>query len=360
MINKLIQDKIMRYVHAHFGFDIPMQAGMLFLVSCVTTFVLLWLFVRFSKNIFSHSARPHTPDGHKVKQDTPTMGGICILLGSIVPLLLLSNKVDAKIWLCVGSLVSFGLIGLCDDLCKQMYKKGISALGKFFLQLCAGGTLAWLMVVKNGFVHTLWIPFLSNATLQLDSTMTIAWITFLFVACANAVNLTDGLDGLAVECLIPNFCAALFLIVVSANGVFADYLGLVPYDIGILVLPIAAILGSLYAFLWFNTYPALIFMGDVGSLALGSALAYLFLETQYEFLLLISGIFFVFETVSVIIQVLVFKITKKRIFKMAPYHHHLELTGMHEARIVKRCSMLSWSMFVLVIVAFLGHCFYIK
>jgi phospho-N-acetylmuramoyl-pentapeptide-transferase len=172
--------------------------------------------------------------------------------------------------------------------------------------------------------------------------------------------LTDGLDGLAVECLIPNLWTVLFLIVVSANAVFADYLGLVQQDIAILVLPIAALLGSLYAFLWFNTYPASIFMGDVGSLALGSVLAYLFLQTHYEFFLAITGILFVIETLSVIVQVCIFKLSKKRMFKMAPYHHHLEMSGMHEAQIVKRFSMISWCMFVCVIAAFLGHCFYIK
>jgi phospho-N-acetylmuramoyl-pentapeptide-transferase len=256
--------------------------------------------------------------------------------------------------------MSFGFIGFCDDACKFLYKKGISAPLKFFLQLCSAIAIAWSMVRVYNFTSVIIFPFLPDFILLPHDTIMIAWISFLLIASANAVNLTDGLDGLATECLIPNFLAVLFLIIVSTNAVFADYLGLVQQDIVVLVLPIAALLGSLYAFLWFNTYPALIFMGDVGSLALGSVLAYLFLQTHYEFFLAITGILFVIETVSVMIQVCIFKLTKKRVFKIAPYHHHLEMCGMPEARIVKRFSMISWCMFVLLIIAFLGHCFYVK
>jgi phospho-N-acetylmuramoyl-pentapeptide-transferase len=360
MINKLIQDKLMRYIHTHFGFDIPMQAGMIFIEAFVGTFLLLFLFVKYYKHLFSNSNRPCTPETHKIKHKTPTMGGVFILLGSLIPLLLSTNIADPKIFLCMASLIGFGFIGLCDDVCKFFYKKGISAFSKFCLQLFCAVAIAWTMVFTYSFTQVIVFPFVPNFIISVDQNMMVAWIAFLLIACANAVNLTDGLDGLAVECLIPNLWTVLFLIVVSANAVFADYLGLVQQDIAILVLPIAALLGSLYAFLWFNTYPASIFMGDVGSLALGSVLAYLFLQTHYEFFLAITGILFVIETLSVIVQVCIFKLSKKRMFKMAPYHHHLEMSGMHEAQIVKRFSMISWCMFVCVIAAFLGHCFYIK
>ena len=360
MINKLVQDKLMRYVHAHFGFDIPMLAGMVFVQAFIITFLLFTFFIKYYKYSFTNSTRPFVPENHKTKQSTPTMGGVFIFAGSLIPLFFLTDCTNPKIVLFIGTCISFGLIGLCDDLCKFFYKKGLAAMTKFVLQCISAGTLAWVMVYVYNFQHAILIPFIPNFVIPLDSYMTVAWITFLLIACANAVNLTDGLDGLAAECLIPNFCAVLFLIVVSANGVFAEYLGLVQQDSAVLVIPVAALLGSLYAFLWFNTYPALVFMGDVGSLALGSVLAYLFLQTHYEFLLIISGILFVIETMSVIIQVCSFKLCKKRIFKMAPYHHHLEMTGMHEARIVKRFSMISWTMFVCLIVAFFGHCFYIK
>lgn len=360
MINKLIQDKLMRYIHTHFGFNLPMQAGMIFIEAFIATFLLLFLFIRYYKHAFSNSARPYTPETHKIKQSTPTMGGICLLGGSLIPLFLSTPISDPKLFLCMLTFIGFGLIGLCDDLSKFLYKKGISACAKFCLQLICGIAVAWAMVFVYNFTAVIVFPFMPNVTVLLDQNMMIAWIVFMLIASANAVNLTDGLDGLAVECLIPNFWAALFLIVVSSNAVFADYLGLVQQDLAILVLPIAALLGSLYAFLWFNTYPASIFMGDVGSLAFGSVLAYLFLQTHYEFFLAITGILFVIETLSVIVQVCLFKLTKKRIFKMAPYHHHLEMSGMHEARIVKRFSMLSWCAFICLVIAFLGHCFYIK
>lgn len=360
MINKLIQDKLMRYVNAHFGSDMPVQAGILFIQAFVVTFLLLFFFTRYYKHAFFNSARPFTPENHKTKHTTPTMGGIIILIGTTIPLIFTKDILDPKIFLCITSCICFGLIGLCDDLCKFFYKKGIAATTKFLLQFSCAAALAWIMVYVYHFTHTVIIPFIPNCTIPLDQPMTMAWITFLFIACANAVNLTDGLDGLATECLIPSFFASLFLIALSSNIFLADYFGLFMQDIGMLTLPIGTLLGSLYAFLWFNTYPALIFMGDVGSLALGGALAYVFLQTHYEFLLLIPGIVFVVETLSVIMQVCSFKACKKRIFKMAPYHHHLEMAGMHEARIVKRFSMISWCMLLCLIAGLLGNCFYIK
>jgi phospho-N-acetylmuramoyl-pentapeptide-transferase len=206
----------------------------------------------------------------------------------------------------------------------------------------------------------MWIPFFDTHSLLLDPTASIAWGTFLLIACCNAVNLTDGLDGLATECLIPNMYTILFLLTVLSNNFIAESLGIATQDISMLVIPAAALLGSLFGFLWFNTYPALVFMGDVGSLALGAAVGYLFFQTHYELLLIISGIVFVIETVSVILQVCCYKLVKKRLFKMAPLHHHCELGGMHEARIVKRFSMVSWSSAALLMLTFLTYHLYHK
>lgn len=360
MVNKLIQDKLMRYINTHFGYTLPVQIGLLFIQAFTITFILLYLFIKYYKNHFANSARPFTPESHKKKSTTPTMGGLCILIGGIIPLIFSKNMQNPTIFLGIISLLSFGFIGLCDDLCKLFYKKGISAFSKFTMQFFFAGTIACTMVYVYSFTHTIIIPFIPNITFALNQYMTIGWIIFLFIACANAVNLTDGLDGLAVECLIPNFLACLLLITLTSNIVFAEYAGLVLQDISQLAFAIAALLGALYAFLWFNTYPALIFMGDVGSLALGSFLAYSFLQTHYEFFLIIPGIFFIIETMSVIMQVLSFKIFKKRVLNMAPYHHHLELNNIHEARIVKIFSMITWGMLACLVIGLLGNCFYTK
>lgn len=360
MINKLIQDKLMRYVNAHFGYTLPVEIGIVFVQALIITSGLLFFFIKYNKNQFFNSARPFTPENHKKKSTIPTMGGICLLIGSIVPLVFSKHIQNPIIFIGILSLICFGLIGLCDDLCKFFYKKGISAFSKCIMQFSFAAAIGCIMVYKYNFTHTITIPFIPNCIFALDHYMTIGWVIFLFIACANAVNLTDGLDGLATECLIPNFFACMLLIILSSNILFAEYTGLVFQDISALALLVGALLGSLYAFLWFNTYPALIFMGDVGSLALGSVLAYSFLNTHYEFFLIIPGILFIIETLSVILQVLSFKAYKKRLFKMAPYHHHLELTGIHEARIVKMFSMISWGMLFCLIIGLLGNFFYTK
>lgn len=359
-MNKLIQDKLMRYINAHFGYTLPVEIGIVFVQGFIITFVLLFLFIKYYKNQFCNSARPFTPENHKKKSTIPTMGGICFLIGSIVPLIFSKHIQNPVVFMGIISLIFFGFIGLCDDLYKFFYKKGISAFTKATIQLLFATSIGCVMVYAYNFSHTITIPFIPNCTFSLNQHMTIGWIAFLFIACANAVNLTDGLDGLATECLIPNFFTCLLLIIITSNPFFAEYTGLVFQDISTLALLISSLLGSLYAFLWFNTYPALIFMGDVGSLALGSVLAYSFLQTHYEFFLIIPGILFIIETLSVIFQVLSFKLFKKRIFKMAPYHHHLELVGMHEARIVKMFAMITWWMLLCLIIGLIGNCFYTK
>lgn len=360
MINKLIQDKLMRYINAHFGHTLPVETGIVFVQTFIVTSILLFLFIKYNKNQFFNSARPLTPENHKKKSTIPTMGGICLIIGSITPLIFSKHIQNPIVFIGILSLMFFGFIGLCDDLCKFFYKKGISAFAKFSMQFSFAAAIGYIMVYNFNFTHIITIPFIPNCNFALEQYMTVGWIIFLFIACANAVNLTDGLDGLATECLIPNFFACLLLISLTSNIFFAEYTGLVFKDISPLALLIGALLGSLYAFLWFNTYPALVFMGDVGSLALGSVLAYSFLNTHYEFFLIIPGILFIIETLSVIIQVLSFKISKKRIFKMAPYHHHLELIGIHEARIVKIFSMITWCMLFCLTIGLVSNCFYTK
>lgn len=361
MINKLIQDKLTRYINTHFGFDLPMQVGIISIQSFTITFILLTLFLKYTQSRFSNSVRPFTPENHKKKSTVPTMGGICLILGTIIPLFFSTAISNPLVFIGTASLVSFGLIGLCDDLSKLFYKKGIAAFSKFLLQLITGSAIAWTMVYIYDFKHTIIVPFIPNCSFPLDAPMSICWITFLFIACANAVNLTDGLDGLATECLIPNFFTGLLLTTLTSNVFLADYFGgFHTQDISQLNILIGSLLGSLYAFLWFNAYPALLFMGDVGSLALGGILAYTFLQTHYEFFLVIPGTIFIVETVSVIIQVLSFKLFKKRVFKIAPYHHHLEMNGMHEARIVKRFSMITWFMVICLAIGLVGNCFFIK
>lgn len=305
-------------------------------------------FVQVSKVFFRSRSREHTPANHRAKDDMPTMGGLFIIAIVCLNVLLWCNLTDIKVWLFLALLVGFGAIGFWDDWCKIHYKKGISARLKFGLQ-CAVACAVVAALLATGTSTMLCIPFFRQACISLGA-FYLLWGPLVIVGCSNAVNLTDGLDGLAIGSLIPNFAVFSMIAYLAGHKQLAAYLH-IPFAQTDQIAIIGSILvGASLGFLWFNAYPAQIFMGDVGSLALGSALAYMALVCKQELLLLIAGGLFVVETVSVIMQVGSFKLFGRKIFRMAPIHHHFELLGWPESRITVRFGIISLVLCLLALI----------
>lgn len=310
------------------------------LTSIILAFFLGSWFIKTSQRHFRSKVREYIPESHKVKNNTPTMGGLFILLVLTINMLLWSDLTNINVWIFFGGVVGFGLIGFLDDWFKIRKNKGISAKLKFNLQLVVATviTLLWYFLLKPD-TH-LCFPFFKNLNLELGL-LIIPWAIFIIIGTSNAVNLTDGLDGLAAGPLIFSFSTFAIIAYLAGHKYFALYL-YIPFagtsDLGILA---ATFVGALLGFLWYNTYPAQIFMGDVGALSMGAGLALMALMTRQELLLPIVGGIFLIETLSVIIQVFSFKVFGKRVFKMAPIHHHYELIGWEESKITIRFWIIS-------------------
>jgi phospho-N-acetylmuramoyl-pentapeptide-transferase len=286
------------------------------------------------------SVRLDGPQTHLVKSGTPTMGGVLILLSIMLSVVLWGDWNSHYIWLLLAVTLAFGIVGFVDDYKKVVYKnpKGLSARQKYFWQSIVALVAAWLMfhwsVLPS---HTdLVIPFAKNMVLELGPWFLLL-AYFVIVGTSNAVNLTDGLDGLAIMPAVLVSAALSVFAYLSGHSVFSDYLN-IPYIPGAGEVAIfgAALVGAGLGFLWFNTYPAQVFMGDVGALAIGAALGLMAIMVRQELVLVIMGGIFVIETLSVVIQVVYFKLTGKRVFKMAPLHHHFELKGWAEPKVIVR------------------------
>jgi phospho-N-acetylmuramoyl-pentapeptide-transferase len=282
------------------------------------------------------SARLH--ELHRNKQDTPTMGGILILTAILSSTLLWADIFNRYIIIALFSTVWLGITGFIDDYLKQVKKssKGLTATAKLTSQILLGLILGiiFLFVLKRNV--TLDLPFLKDISLNLDG-LYVIFIILVITGSSNAVNLTDGLDGLAAGIVVMVTIAFIVLSYVSGNIKFSHYL-LIPYirGSGELTVFCASILGAGLGFLWFNCYPASIFMGDVGSLALGGALGTVALLIRKELLLMIVGGIFVLEALSVILQVFSFRFLKRRIFKIAPLHHHFQFLNWPENKVIVR------------------------
>ncbi|MCC5450753.1 MULTISPECIES: phospho-N-acetylmuramoyl-pentapeptide-transferase [Gammaproteobacteria] len=291
------------------------------------------------------------PESHFSKKGTPTMGGILILGSVLISTLLWANLANKYVWVVIFVLVSFGAIGFIDDYRKVIRKdpRGLIARWKYLWQsVFALITAIFLYSTAERPAETaLLVPFIKDVMPQLGL-LFIALSYFVIVGTSNAVNLTDGLDGLAIVPTIMVAGAFAIIAYASGNVNFASYLNIpyLPYA-GELVVFCAALIGAGLGFLWFNTYPALVFMGDVGSLALGAVLGVIAILVRQEIVLFIMGGIFVMETLSVILQVGSYKLRKQRIFRMAPIHHHYELKGWPEPRVIVRFWILS-IIFVLV------------
>jgi phospho-N-acetylmuramoyl-pentapeptide-transferase len=300
-----------------------------------------WMIRKLTAMKIGQSVRNDGPQTHLVKAGTPTMGGALILVSVAITTLLWGDLENRYVWACLVTTIGFGVIGWVDDYRKVVHKnsKGLSARYKFFWQTVIAATaLSYIAYRANLPQQTdLIVPFFKTVKIPLGTIGFIAlgWVTV--VGFSNAVNLTDGLDGLAIMPTVMVASALAIFAYVAGNKVFATYLG-VPHIAGAGELAIfcGAIAGAGLAFLWFNAYPAEVFMGDVGALALGGALGLIAVVCRQEIVLVIMGGVFVVETLSVMIQVASFKLTGKRVFRMAPLHHHYELKGWKENQVVVR------------------------
>ncbi|MGA1862967.1 phospho-N-acetylmuramoyl-pentapeptide-transferase [Deferribacter thermophilus] len=309
---------------------------------------------RLKKMQISQKVKGYEPERHKEKEGTPTMGGILIIISSTVSTLLWADLRNSYIWIVLYGYIFTALIGLYDDYIKTVKKnpEGLSARRKFISQVIVAITTALLIIwVDRANIATkLFFPFFKNWIFDL-SYFYILFAVFIIVGTSNAVNLTDGLDGLAIMPSVISFGTFILFAYLAGHIKFANYLH-IPYVSGSGELSIfcGSMVGAGLGFLWFNAFPASVFMGDVGSLSIGSALGTISIIVKQEIVLAIVGGVFVLETLSVILQVGFFKATNgKRLFRMAPIHHHFELKGWSEPKIIVRFWILSFLLALLAL-----------
>ncbi|MFZ1031036.1 MAG: phospho-N-acetylmuramoyl-pentapeptide-transferase [Candidatus Acidiferrales bacterium] len=315
-----------------------------------------WVIERLRDLQVKQYIRVEGPKAHQKKAGTPTMGGVLIVAAIVIPTLLWADLLNPYVMLATGATLAFGTIGFVDDYNKVVRKRnmGLTPRAKFSWQVltCLAVGIVLVALQAHGAYSTqLSVPFFKrlHPDLVVSSLLDhpfiwplayvplILFLVLVIVGCSNAVNLTDGLDGLAIGCVLVSAVALTVLTYISSNAKFADYLEIqkIP-DAGELVIFCGSLAGASLGFLWYNAHPAEMFMGDVGSLALGGAIGTVAVIIKQEILLLSIGGIFVMEALSVIIQVGSFKLTGKRVFRMAPLHHHFELLGWSESKIIVR------------------------
>lgn len=350
------------------GFDMFRYLSVRSALSAMTALFLSFyvgprLIAFLRKKQIGETIREEGPAGHKSKAGTPTMGGIIILVCVTIPVLFWSDIKSSYILIVLGGTLFLGAVGFVDDYLKvvKKYSKGLIARYKLMGQVLVGlvvGILILTLPEFSQYATETTLPFFKNLNFDF-SWMYVPAVIFIITATSNAVNLTDGLDGLAIGTTTIVMLALALITYVSGNVIYADYLNIIYLQgSGELVIFIAALIGAGLGFMWFNFYPAQIFMGDTGSLALGGALGIISILIKKELLLPIFGGVFFLETISVIIQRLYFKYTKKkygegkRVFKMAPIHHHFELKGWAEPKIVIRFCIITIIMVIISLASF--------
>ena len=326
---------------------ITFRTGLSLFTSLAIVLIIGGPFIKyFSNQKILNPIRDDGPEEHIVKKiGTPTMGGVIILIGLLVSVLFWGDLTNINILFCIYIAISFGVLGAFDDYkkIKHSNSSGVSSKFKIISQIILAiiGVCFFVYYVDNQNITNLYFPFFKNLIINLGWFF-IPFAVFVLIGSSNAVNLTDGLDGLAtVPVILVAGCFA-FISYVTGNIVFSDYLQ-IPYIEGTGEISIfcGAIIGSCLGFLWFNAPPAKIFMGDTGSLSLGGSLGAVGIITKHEIVLAITGGLFVLEAVSVMVQVISFKLTGKRIFRMAPIHHHFEKKGWPESTVVIRFWIIS-------------------
>ena len=358
MLLYLFYNVLRPYFHALNVFRyITVRTALASITALLLTLVLgPWVIRRLRELQIGQFIREEGPKSHQSKAGTPTMGGVLIVSSTVIPTLLWADLTNTYVWLAVCTILGFGAIGFIDDYSKVAKRQnlGLSGKRKFTLQtlLSCGVAITLLVMTASGEYSTqLSVPFFKNfhpdlVFHSLQSTpylWTIAYLPFLIfvdavlVGASNAVNLTDGLDGLAIGCVVVAAGALTVLTYVTSHAVISAYLDLqhLP-EVDELTVFCGALVGSSLGFLWYNAHPAEVFMGDVGSLAVGGSIGMVAVAIKQEILLFFVGGIFVLEALSVILQVLSFQLTGKRIFRMSPLHHHFELVGWSESKIIVR------------------------
>jgi len=314
------------------------------ITALVISFILgPWLINKLSSLQIGQSIRKLGPESHFKKEGTPTMGGTLILLAIVLPTLLWADLGNVYVWVVLLVTVGYGVVGFVDDYRKVKKKNsdGISPRQKMFWQMLIALAAGWLLCAYPPFQTTLTVPFFKNLRPDLGI-FYIPFAMIVIVGASNAVNLTDGLDGLAIGPMIIASGTYLLFAYVTGHARVAEYLQISSVQgAGELSVLCGSMVGAGLGFLWFNSYPAQVFMGDVGSLSLGGALGTIAVITKQEIVLVIVGGIFVMEALSVIFQVTSFRLYGKRIFRMAPIHHHFELKGWPEPKIIVRFWIIS-------------------
>ena len=340
----LLTDYLTRF---HSGFNVFGYLTMRAILGALTALVLSFaigpfLIQRLSMQRVGQPIRRLGPESHLPKAGTPTMGGALILLAIAISTLLWADLANRFIWIVLGATLVFGVIGFVDDYKKLVVgdSNGIKPSTKMFWQsvaALAAALLLYLTAENPEVEHALLIPYFKDLLVPMNGVAYVVFAFLVIVGSSNGVNLTDGLDGLAIMPAVLVGGALGMFAWAAGNVVFSSYLG-IPYVAGAgeMLVFCAALAGAGLGFLWFNTYPAQVFMGDIGALALGAALGLVAVVVRQELVLLIIGGVFVVETVSVIIQVASYKMTGRRIFRMAPLHHHFELKGWAEPKVIVR------------------------
>jgi phospho-N-acetylmuramoyl-pentapeptide-transferase len=320
---------------------ITFRTALAALTALLVTFIIAPRIIRWLNKIsMTQQIRDDGPQSHLSKAGTPTMGGIIILTSITVSMLMWGNFSNIYICVVLFALLGFGAIGFIDDYLKAVRKnpKGLRALYKFGAQMMLALAISVFLYAnpKDPYNTVLSVPFFKKWLFDIGM-FYMPFSMFVIVGSSNAVNLTDGIDGLAIGLVAIAVLANIALVYISGHAQFARYLQVLYLPgIGELTVFCGALFGASLGFLWYNSYPAQVFMGDVGSLGLGGALGTLAVITKQEIVLAVVGGIFVIETISVVLQVLSFKLTGKRIFKMAPIHHHFELKGWPEPKVIMR------------------------
>ena len=347
MLYKLILNYVDIFSFLNVFKYLTVRTGLAMFTSMLVVFLIGTPFINFfSARQIINPIREDGPDEHIIKKiGTPTMGGVLILVGLFSSILLWGNLSSPYIWVLIFIVASFGLLGAYDDYKKIKFSNssGVSFKFKIIIQIIIAvlGILILTHFTDHPDLKNLYFPFFKNLLINLGWFF-IPFSVFIIVGSSNAVNLTDGLDGLAtVPVILVAGCFA-FISYVTGNIVFSEYLQ-IPYieGVGEVTVFLGSVIGACLGFLWFNAPPAKIFMGDTGSLALGGSLGAVGIITKHEIVLAITGGLFVLEATSVIVQVLSYKLTGKRVFKMAPIHHHFEKKGWAESTIVVRFWIIS-------------------
>jgi phospho-N-acetylmuramoyl-pentapeptide-transferase len=304
-----------------------------------------WLVRKLRSWQIGQQIRAEGPPSHQAKRDTPTMGGILIIFSVVVSTILWGDWSNSRVWLALTGIVLFGLVGFADDYQKIVKKRSLGLTGrqKFLAQVIISLAIGAMLIYWLGYSTVLSVPFFKTFRPVLPAVVYLLFMLLVVVGSSNAVNLTDGLDGLAIGVSFITFSALTAFTYVTSHHDFATYLAIEHMsEVGELTVFCGALGGACLGFLWFNAPPADVFMGDVGSLALGGSIGLIVVMIKQELLLVMIGGVFVLEALSVMIQVAVFQVTRRltghgyRIFKMSPLHHHFELIGWKEPKIVFR------------------------